>query len=50
MSAKSDEYQRRAEEADKEAAKCLDPQSKRSYEQIAQKWREMAAQAKRNDW
>jgi hypothetical protein len=46
----SEEWRRRAEEADELARKSTDFSARRAYEEIAQLWREMAERVERNKW
>jgi hypothetical protein len=48
MSAKADEYRKKAEEAEATAAKVRDWEAKQTYLEIARTWRAMAEQAERN--
>ncbi len=50
MSPKSEEYRRRAEEADEMARNARDLDLRQSYEDMARQWREMATQAERQRW
>jgi len=44
----SNEYRRKAKEADELAHKATDPAVRLAYEEIAKRWREMAERAERN--
>lgn len=50
MSAKSEEYRRRAEQAEERARNARDLDLRQAYADIARQWREMAAQAERQRW
>jgi len=45
MGRKADDYRSRAEDAERKAKECRDPDARRIYEDIAYMWREMAEQA-----
>jgi len=45
---RSEEYRRHADEAEELAKKCRDPEARRTYEGIANQWRQMAAVAERH--
>jgi hypothetical protein len=47
---KADEYRRLAEEAQKRADSLKECEAKRMYQQLADSWRDMAAQAERDGW
>ena len=47
---KAEEYRQRAEEAEQRAKQARDVEAKRTFEDVARKWREMAAQAERQGW
>ncbi len=47
---KEEDYGERAKEADRSADRTKDYQAKQIYREVAQHWRDMAAQAKRNGW
>lgn len=44
---KADGYRRQAEEADRKARECRDPEAQRTYEEIARRWLLMADQMDR---
>jgi hypothetical protein len=44
---KADEYRRRAEDCETNAARSRDPEAKRALEEAARRWRLMAEQAER---
>jgi len=45
--AKAEEYRNEAEEAERKAKQCRDPEARRTYEEIARHCRAMAEQAER---
>lgn len=47
---KAEEYRRLAEEAQRRADALKESEAKRMYQQLADSWRDMAAQAERNGW
>ena len=47
---KAEEYRKLAEEAQSRADALKESEAKRMYKQLANSWREMAAQADRNGW
>jgi len=47
---KAEEYRHRAEEAEQRAKQARDLNAKRTYEDVARRWRIMAEQAERNSW
>jgi hypothetical protein len=50
MSAKADEYRRRAEEADEIARTAPDKEGRANWEAIARQWRDLARQAEEQRW
>jgi hypothetical protein len=50
MATKSEEYLRKALEAEKQADKVLDAAAKRIYRDLAVQWRELAVEAARHNW
>jgi len=50
MSVKSDDFRRRAKNADESADKALDSEARAAFREIAEHWRTMAAQADRLGW
>lgn len=44
---KAADYRREAEEAELRAKECRDPEARRTYEQVARRWLEMAELAER---
>ena len=50
MRTKAQEYQRNAEDAEKEAERVKDPIAAETYRDIARRWRQMAEQAERLGW
>ena len=46
---RTDDFRRNAEEAEKLARMCQDATARETYEEIARKWREAAAQAEHAD-
>jgi hypothetical protein len=50
QSRRAADYRLRAERAEQMATECRDPEARRSYEEIARNWREMAEQAERRGW
>jgi hypothetical protein len=47
---KAEEYRKLAEEAERRASMLDESEAKRMYKQLADSWREIAAQAERNGW
>ena len=47
---KADEYQQRAKDAEEMARGARDDAVRKSWSDLAEQWRELAAQAKRNGW
>jgi hypothetical protein len=47
---RGDDYRCRAEAADRKAKECRDPEARRAYEEMAQRWREMARHADLRRW
>lgn len=45
---RSEDYKRQAEEADRKAKQCRDPELRRTHEEIARQWNELAAIAERH--
>ena len=50
MSAKAEEYRRKAEECERLAEEAKDTEAKRNLKETADQWRQAAAIAERNDW
>jgi hypothetical protein len=47
---KAEEFRERAKEADEIAKKVRDPEVRRTLEEVARRWREMAKIAERHGW
>jgi len=47
---RAEEYRARADDAHARAENTYDPESKRFFQDIARRWREMGAQAERFSW
>ena len=47
---KPEEFRQRAKEADELAKKVHDPEVRRTLEEVARRWREMAKMAERHRW
>jgi hypothetical protein len=47
---RADEYRRRAEDAERKAKECRDPEARRTFDQMARDWIALAEQAEWLGW
>jgi hypothetical protein len=50
VESKTEQYRRKAEEAERHAEDTCDYGAQRTWREVAIQWREMAQQAERNGW
>jgi hypothetical protein len=50
LSSRSEDYRRRAREAEEQARTTRDLKARKIYEDIARRWNELAEQVERHNW